>query len=130
MVDTSSDMKIVREENKEFKIRDFDEVLDYIGGWGPFQYMITLIFFPVNIFLGYVLLSPILTLFAPPHWCKVPDLANLPREERKLLAIPQDTEVAGGFSQCSQYVVEWSQVGFDIFDVVICGYASRFLRKM
>jgi len=110
MVDTSSDMKIVREENKEFKIRDFDEVLDYIGGWGPFQYMITLIFFPVNIFLGYVLLSPILTLFAPPHWCKVPDLANLTREERKLLAIPQDTEVAGGFSQCSQYVVEWSQV--------------------
>ena len=30
--------------------------------------MITGALFPFNLFLGYVYLSPILTLFAPPHW--------------------------------------------------------------
>ena len=33
------------------------------------QYLITLGFFPFNFFLGYVYLSPILTMFPPPHWC-------------------------------------------------------------
>ena len=37
---------------------------DYIGE----QLMITGALFPFNLFLGYVYLSPILTLFAPPHW--------------------------------------------------------------
>ena len=32
------------------------------------KYLITLAFFPFNIFLGYVYLSPILTLYTPPHW--------------------------------------------------------------
>ena len=33
-----------------------------------YKYLITLAFFPFNIFLGYVYLSPILTLYTPPHW--------------------------------------------------------------
>ena len=53
------------------------------------QYLITLGFFPFNFFLGYVYLSPILTLFPPPHWCAVPALSHLSREERKELAIPR-----------------------------------------
>jgi len=71
------------------KINDFDDVFEYIGGWGPFQYLLTLAFFPFNIFLGYVYLSPILTLFPPPHWCWVPELAHLSAQERKELAIPR-----------------------------------------
>ena len=58
------------------------------------QYLITLGFFPFNFFLGYVYLSPILTLFPPPHWCAVPALSHLSREERKELAIPR-LETAG-----------------------------------
>merc|ERR1712130_218202 len=77
-------------------------------GWGPFQYPITLGFFPFNFFLGYVYLSPILTLFPPPHWCAVPALSHLSREERKMLAIPR-TET-GGYDQCSRYVVDWNLV--------------------
>ena len=53
------------------------------------QYVITLGFFPFNFFLGYVYLSPILTLFPPPHWCAVPALSHLSREQRKELAIPR-----------------------------------------
>jgi len=97
-------------EASHTEIKDFDDILSYIGGWGPFQYTLTLIFFPFNIFLGYVYLSPILTLFTPPHWCLVPELANLTREERRQLAIPQNSEVTNGFSQCSQYMVDWSKI--------------------
>ena len=107
-VRNSSEMK--SENREEVKIKDFDEVLEYIGGWGPFQYLLTIIFFPFNIFLGYVLLSPILTLFTPPHWCLVPELANLTINERKQLSIPLDKD-AEGFSQCSQYMVDWGEVG-------------------
>ena len=74
------------------------------------KYLITLAFFPFNIFLGYVYLSPILTLYTPPHWygkvtpnlsqyvlqymyvctrCAVPSLSHLTVEERKDLAIPR-----------------------------------------
>ena len=106
-----------KEENDEENLaekgsamKDFDDILKHVGGWGPFQYLLVIIFFPFNIFLGYVYLSPILTLFTPPHWCLVPELMNMTREERKHLAIPQDKDGAGGFSQCSQYLVDWSQV--------------------
>ena len=96
-------------ENEETrKITDFDDVLTHVGGWGPFQYMITAIFFPFNIFLGYVYLSPILVLHTPPHWCRVSGLENLTIEQRKELAIPKDPE--GSFSQCSQYAVNWEKV--------------------
>ena len=100
----SSEMK------KSVDIKDFDEVLEHIGGWGPFQYLVTLIYFPFNIFLGYVLLSPILTNFTPPHWCKVPELDHLTMEQRKLLAIPLDDIKSGEFSKCTQYLVDWSKV--------------------
>jgi len=97
-------MKNIEEE----VIKDFDDIFKYIGGWGPFQYLITLGFFPFNFFLGYVYLSPILTMFPPPHWCSVPALSHLSREERKELAIPR-TET-GGYEQCSQYLVDWNLV--------------------
>ena len=88
------------------------------------QYLITLGFFPFNFFLGYVYLSPILTLFPPPHWCAVPALSHLSREERKELAIPRLKEEVsctwkvkvlhrtetGGYEQCSQYVVDWNLI--------------------
>jgi len=92
---------------KKKNLEDFDDILMHVGGWGFFQYLLVIAFFPFNIFLGYVYLSPILTLFAPPHWCKVPELMNLTREERKLLAIPKIDEE---YSQCSQYLVDWSQI--------------------
>ena len=52
------------------QIKDFDDILSHVGGWGPFQYYSTLVFFLFNIFLGYVYLSPILTLYTPPHTCR------------------------------------------------------------
>ena len=76
-------------------IKDFDDILDYVGGWGPFQYFSTFVFFLFNIFLGYVYLSPIITLYTPPHFCKIPQLANLSLEARRRAAIPEDPEILG-----------------------------------
>jgi len=89
------------------EIEDFSDILKQVGGWGPFQYLLMFAFFPFNIFLGYVSHSPILTLFTPPHWCKVPQLMNLTKEHRKLLAIPMKD---GLYSNCRQYTVDWSQL--------------------
>ena len=83
------------DENARKPLEDFDDILLYVGGWGKFQYRITLVFFLFNIFLGYVFLSPIITLYTPPHWCTVPDLANLTMDQRRELAIPRDEEVLG-----------------------------------
>ena len=98
--------------NKRKPIEDFDDILNYVGGWGPFQYYSTLVFFLFNIFLGYVYLSPIITLYTPPHFCKIPDLidANVSLEDRRRLAIPPDPEVLGGFSQCKQYDIDWNEI--------------------
>ena len=82
-------------------INDFDDILEHVGGWGRFQYITTLVFFLFNIFLGYVYLSPILTLYTPPHWCAVPELANLSLEARREVAIPKDEAVLGDYESCS-----------------------------
>ena len=49
----------MKEEAK--KIEDFDDILCYVGGWGRFQLIITLVNFLFPVYLGYVYLSPILT---------------------------------------------------------------------
>ena len=85
-----------RSEKPSKDIKDFDDILDHVGGWGPFQYFSTLVFFLFNIFLGYVYLSPIITLYTPPHFCKIPQLANLSLEARRRAAIPTDSDIIGG----------------------------------
>ena len=102
-------------KRKSESIEDFDDILDYVGGWGPFQFLVSLIFFLFVIFLGNVYLSPIIMLYTPPHFCKIPDLieANMSLEARRSLAIPHDPDVLGGFSQCLQYDVNWRDVVVD-----------------
>ena len=84
----------MKEESKK-TIDDFDDILSYVGGWGRFQFRITLVFLLFNIFLGYVYLSPILTVYTPPHFCNIPQLANLTVEARIRAAIPADPEIIG-----------------------------------
>ena len=77
------------------KIEDFDDVLSHVGGWGKFQYKITLVTLLFNMFLGYVYYSPIITLHTPPHWCLVPELTNLTQLLRREISIPRDDNVLG-----------------------------------
>ena len=91
-------------------VKDFDDILEHVGGWGRFQHLLALIFCPFVMFYGYINLSPILLLFTPPHWCLVPEMANMSMELRRRLTIPPDAGVAGGWSQCTQYKANWSKV--------------------
>ena len=81
--------------SRNIDIEDFDDVLQYVGGWGRFQYKVTMVNLLFNMFLGYVYYSPILTVFTPPHWCRVPQLANLSQDLRRLIAIPRDQKIIG-----------------------------------
>ena len=83
-------------------IEDFDDILEHVGGWGRFQYFTTLVFFLFNMFLGYVYLSPIITLYTPPHSCRVPALANTSLVDRRRLAIPPDPDTP---SQCRDDII-------------------------
>ena len=51
---------------------DFEALLDHIGGWGKFQIRLTAIFVYFTFFLAYVGYTPILYLYTPDHWCKIP----------------------------------------------------------
>ena len=93
------------------KMEEFDDIFPYIGGWGRFQILLGVMFLPFNFFMGYTMYSPILTLYTPPHWCHVPSLANLSKEERRNLAIPNITQLGvTSYTRCTYYNVNWSEV--------------------
>lgn len=104
--------KTTASSKKRLPIEDFDDMLHHVGSWGRFQIMLTVFFFPFNLFLGYVYLSSILTNFTPPHWCQIPELVNLTQEARRSLAIPFTTDEHGAveYSKCQAYSPDWVQV--------------------
>ena len=71
-------------------IGSFEDVLQHVGGWGPFQWYITAVNLLFNFYLGTVTYSPIITLYTPDHFCRVEGLHNLTMEDRRQLAIPPD----------------------------------------
>ncbi len=89
------------------ELRDFEDVLDVVGGWGRYQWRLFCIFFPFTLFLSYVAYSPVLFLYVPDHWCKKPPppaaAANLSQSDWIELAIPVEDEGTGQRSKCFQY---------------------------
>lgn len=62
---------------------DFDDILPYIGEFGRYQKMLFLMMIPFAFFVAFVYFTQIfITLVPENHWCWVPELANLTREER------------------------------------------------
>ena len=95
-------------ENHNGKV-DFEELLDHIGGWGNFQIRLTAIFVYFTFFLAYVGYTPILYLYTPEHWCKIPeDLGGQLIEmnisdENSLMDVMIPKEKDGKRSQCEMY---------------------------
>ncbi len=95
------------------EIKDFDDMLDRVNGWGYYQKKLLGIFIPFTFFLAYVGYAPILFLYVPDHWCRIDqqlyekanstlsDSGQDPGGEAGLvdLLIPFD-ETRGGRSQC------------------------------
>lgn len=62
---------------------DFDDILPHIGEFGFYQKMLFLLMIPFAFFVAFVYFTQIfITLVPEEHWCWVPELANLTKEER------------------------------------------------
>lgn len=106
---TSSDNGTAQTTNNN-KI-DFDDLLSSVGEFGKYQLLLffaTAPFYVFGVFAYYTQLF--LTETSSDHWCWIPELENLTDTERKNLAIPVDYKSRYGYSHCSSYDVNWTEV--------------------
>lgn len=87
---------------------DFDDLLPHIGEFGIYQRILFLLMIPFACYVAFVYFTQIfITLIPEEHWCWVPELGNLTREQRVALAIPR---TAAGLEKCRMYAVDYDQV--------------------
>ena len=44
--------------------------MDYVGGWGLYQFLLLLACLPFAVTMAYTALTPVLVLYTPEHRCK------------------------------------------------------------
>ncbi|CAK1546516.1 unnamed protein product [Leptosia nina] len=99
-----------KEENSE-RVVDYDELLSSAGKFGKYQLYLFFITGPFYIFDVFAYFSQMfMTEVSPNHWCWIPELDNLTDLERRNLAIPNDANSRFGYSQCSAYTANWTDV--------------------
>nr|XP_032625086.1 solute carrier family 22 member 4 isoform X2 [Chelonoidis abingdonii] len=87
-------------------MRDYDELISFLGEWGPFQRLIFFLLSASIVPNGFTGLSIVFLAGAPEHRCRLPPSANLSREWLNA-SIPR--EVQGGRegpSRCRRYRLE------------------------
>ncbi|XP_075168893.1 carcinine transporter-like [Haematobia irritans] len=88
-------------------VMDFNEILPLIGEFGRYQKMLFLLMIPFGFYLAFVYFAQIfLTLIPEQHWCEIPELAELPVEQRLALGIPH---LNGEYSKCMRYNVNFTE---------------------
>ncbi|XP_005182426.1 organic cation transporter protein [Musca domestica] len=86
---------------------DFNDMLPLIGEFGRYQKFLFILMIPFAYYLAFVYFTQIfLTLMPEEHWCTVPELGNLTREESLKLSIPL---VEGKYSKCLRYDVNFTE---------------------
>uniref|UniRef100_A0A8C3S3T5 Major facilitator superfamily (MFS) profile domain-containing protein n=2 Tax=Chelydra serpentina TaxID=8475 RepID=A0A8C3S3T5_CHESE len=87
-------------------MRDYDELISFLGEWGPFQRLIFFLLSASIVPNGFNGMSAVFLAGAPEHRCRLPASANLSREWLNA-SIPR--EVRGGRegpSRCRRYRLE------------------------
>ncbi|XP_025025113.1 solute carrier family 22 member 4-like isoform X2 [Python bivittatus] len=87
-------------------MRDYDEIIAFLGEWGPFQRLIFFLLSASIIPNGFNGMSAVFLAGTPEHRCRVPDSANL---SAAWLNASIPLEERGGRqvrSQCSRYRLE------------------------
>lgn len=70
------------ENNGEISM-DFDDLLPHIGEFGLYQKILFLLMIPFAFSVAFVYFTQIfITLVPEEHWCRVPELEHLSREDR------------------------------------------------
>lgn len=85
-------------------IKEFEDILNHVGGWSRYQCLLLCFFFPFTLFLSYVAYSPILFLYVPDHWCHIHNLTS----ELEPLAYPITSD--GKRSQCQMFDVDHQEM--------------------
>ena len=106
--------------NQNGKI-DFDDMLVHIGGWGKFQHRLLMVCIPFTFVLAYVGYAPILFLFVPDHWCKIPEdyqsiLGSNDTETLIKLLIPIDPKT-NQRDQCHMYQITSSNESIKVSQI-------------
>lgn len=97
------------ETKKTKKVKDFDDLLPYLGQFGWYQRILFLLMIPFAFFFAFVYFSQIFMTITPEqHWCYVPELANLNVEQRRHLSIPKTEN--GEYDRCRVYDLNWTQI--------------------
>ncbi|XP_060808818.1 carcinine transporter [Amyelois transitella] len=87
------------------QIKDLDDLLPYVGGFGWYQRLLFLMMIPYSFFFAFVYFAQIfMTVVPSEHWCYVGELKNLSVEERRHLSIPRTN---GMYDKCHVYDVDW-----------------------
>ncbi|XP_036379789.1 solute carrier family 22 member 5-like [Megalops cyprinoides] len=84
-------------------MRDYDQDTAFLGQWGSFQRVVFFLLCTSTIPNGFSAFSVIFLGDSPPHWCLIPESANISAEWRRA-SIP--TEVVNGeieHSRCRRY---------------------------
>lgn len=103
-------------DDDEFKKKEengisYDEFLSRAGELGKYQILIFISSCPFYIFGVFSYFGQLfMTEVTPNHWCRIPELENLTRVERRNLAIPKDDTAPFGYSHCEAYVANWTEV--------------------
>lgn len=121
------------EEDRREKEVEYDQLLSAAGEFGLYQLSLFFKTGPYNLFLGFVYFSQLFMTEVPRnYWCRVPELENLTAVERRAIAIPVDKDSPVGYSQCTSYVANWTQVLLtgdgpnQTWDTQICQYGWEF----
>jgi len=99
-----------------YGLRDFEDVLSEVGGWGSYQISLLALLLPVTLFLSYVAYSPVLLLYAPDHWCAPSPYLNTSLSMENVLKLFIPKEEDGSRSQCKQFDVRIEKVSVDLCD--------------
>jgi len=82
---------------------NFEEVFDYIGGFGAYQKWTYMLLSLVSIYHGIQTVGTVFLGYKQEHWCNVERLQNLPYEMQQHIAIPWDTNSPTEYSKCKMF---------------------------
>ena len=112
------------QKSKEEKV-DFEELLNHIGGWGKFQIRLTAVFVYFTFFLAYVGYTPILYLYTPDHWCKIPLELQIKFNVSESDLIPKNPD--GSRNKCYMFDIQSSEdLKSDIIPKSKCLYGYEY----
>ncbi|KAF2356102.1 Major facilitator sugar transporter-like [Trinorchestia longiramus] len=88
---------------------DFDDILPYLDKFGRYQKLLFMAMAPFCFNLVLIYFPHIFVTLEPEHWCRVPELLDLPLELRRSLSSPV-SNVTGKYDSCRVYDIDFGDL--------------------